>query len=163
MSGSKIKTSQRLAGILRKRQKQGDKVVFTNGCFDLLHRGHVQYLEAARNKGNCLVVGMNTDASIRRLKGPQRPLVPLADRARVIAALESVDFVVPFSEDTPEKLIRLLKPDLLVKGADWKHKGIVGADFVVSYGGKVCTIPLAKGRSTTNLIEKIVKTYARNR
>jgi D-beta-D-heptose 7-phosphate kinase/D-beta-D-heptose 1-phosphate adenosyltransferase len=130
-------------------------VVFTNGVFDLLHRGHVDALIAARAKGEHLVVGVNDDASVTRLKGDARPLAPLEDRMAVLAALECVDLVTPFSEDTPEALIRVLRPDVLVKGADYSPDDIAGGDFVRSYGGRVETVALTPGRSTSALVEKI--------
>ena len=133
----------------------GLRVVFTNGVFDLLHRGHVDSLQAARGRGDRLVVGVNTDASVARLKGPSRPLAPLDDRLAVLAALESVDLVCAFDEDTPEDLIRAVKPDVLVKGADYAPEQVAGGDFVRSYGGRVETIELTPGRSTTALLEKI--------
>ena len=131
------------------------KVVFTNGCFDILHTGHVTYLEKARKLGDLLVVGVNSDASVRRLKGPTRPVNSQKDRARVLSSLRCVDRVVVFNEDTPEKLIRKIRPDVLVKGGDWKKKDVVGAPFVESYGGKVCLIAFVKGFSTTGILAKI--------
>jgi rfaE bifunctional protein nucleotidyltransferase chain/domain len=133
----------------------GQAVVFTNGVFDLVHRGHVDVLTAARALGDRLVVGVNDDASVRRLKGAARPLTPLEDRMTVLAALESVDLVTAFAEDTPEALIRALRPDVLVKGADYSASEIAGGAFVASYGGRVETIALTPGRSTTALVEKI--------
>jgi rfaE bifunctional protein nucleotidyltransferase chain/domain len=131
------------------------KVVFTNGCFDILHMGHVTYLEKARKLGDWLVVGVNSDASVRRLKGPSRPVNSQKDRARVLSSLRCVDRVVVFHEDTPEKLIRKIRPDVLVKGGDWKKQNVVGAGFVESYGGKVRLIKFVKGFSTTGLLSKI--------
>lgn len=125
--------------------------MFTNGCFDLLHPGHVRYLRAARRLGDILVVALNSDASVRRLKGAGRPLVPLADRCEVIAALEMVDYVTVFSTDTPYGLIRRLQPDVLVKGGDWAADRIVGADLVLAAGGEVRSLPFVKGYSTTRL------------
>jgi rfaE bifunctional protein nucleotidyltransferase chain/domain len=133
----------------------GEKIVFTNGCFDILHLGHVDYLEKARLLGGRLVLGLNTDASIRRLKGEQRPVVPEYARARVMAALWFVDVVIPFGEDTPIRLIETVKPDILVKGDDYTFENIIGADFVISQGGEVKTIPLVKGYSTTQIVTKI--------
>lgn len=133
------------------------KVVFTNGCFDILHPGHVDYLQKARKLGDVLVIGLNSDASVRRLKGPGRPLNSQKARALVLRALRFVDRVVIFSEDTPEKLIRKLRPNVLVKGGDWKGKKIAGAAFVESCGGKVRFIPFVKGFSTTGLLAKIQK------
>lgn len=137
---------------------EGKKVVFTNGCFDLVHLGHVDYLEKARNLGQALVVGVNTDQSVSRLKGPNRPVAPQESRARVIASLIFVDMVVLFDEETPLELIQTLKPDILTKGNDYSIKTIVGADFVLGNGGSVQTIPLVSGFSTSNLIEKILLT-----
>jgi rfaE bifunctional protein nucleotidyltransferase chain/domain len=151
-----------LKKLIQKRailKKEGKRVVFTNGCFDLIHAGHVRYLDEARKAGDLLIIGLNRDASVRRLKGKKRPLVAERDRAEVLSALECVDYVVFFGEDTPEKLIRALKPDVLVKGSDWAVGKIAGADFVKSYGGKIKRIRLVKGRSTTTLIEKILNTY----
>lgn len=130
------------------------KVVFTNGCFDLLHVGHVRYLQEARRLGDLLVVGVNSDASVKILKGPSRPIQNENDRAEILAALGCVDFTVIFTEETPAKLIETVKPDLLVKGGDWKIDQIVGADFVQSYGGKVMSLQFIDGKSTTKLIEK---------
>ncbi len=157
MSVIKIKTLEDLKKIISRLKKQGKKIVFTNGCFDILHYGHVQYLEKAKDKGDILVIGLNSDSSVKRLKGSSRPIVAQKDRARILAALESVDYVVLFTEDTPLKTIQALKPDILVKGADWKKELIAGADFVLSYGGKICRIKLAKGRSTSRLLEKIAR------
>ena len=132
------------------------RIVFTNGVFDLLHRGHVEYLAEARALGNCLVVGINSDDSVRRLnKGQDRPLVTAANRAAVVGALRSVDLVVPFDDDTPERLIREVRPDVLVKGGDWAKEAIVGREFVESYGGRVVSVPLRAGFSTTALIERV--------
>jgi rfaE bifunctional protein nucleotidyltransferase chain/domain len=131
-------------------------IVFTNGCFDILHRGHVTYLQQAAGLGNSLVIGVNTDASVHKLsKGKERPLNPLADRTAVLAALEAVDLVVAFDEDTPLELIRQIRPDHLVKGGDWTLDSIVGADQVRSWGGKVHSIPFKYQRSTTRLVKRI--------
>ncbi len=134
-------------------------MVFTNGCFDLLHYGHVKYLEDAKAKGDILVVGVNSDSSVRKIKGKKRPVVGEKDRIRIIAALESVDYVILFKEDTPLKLIQALKPNVLVKGADWNKKHIVGRDTVLSHGGRVLNIKFVKGRSSTSLIKKIAKSF----
>ena len=139
----------------RDARRRGRRVVFTNGVFDLLHFGHVAYLQKARRLGDALFIGVNTDASVRRLKGPSRPLVPLSDRMHVLAALECVDRVTSFGEDTPQELIEQLRPAILVKGADYRQKDIVGAESVKSKGGRVVRIPLARGRSTSNLVAKI--------
>ncbi len=138
-------------------RSQGKTVVFTNGCFDILHRGHVEYLTKARELGDALIVGMNEDASVVRLKGPRRPVVPLDDRAVVLAALAVVDLVVPFGEDTPLELIKALVPDILVKGADWPIDKVVGKDIVEAAGGSVQTITFLPDRSTTSIIDRIRK------
>jgi D-beta-D-heptose 7-phosphate kinase/D-beta-D-heptose 1-phosphate adenosyltransferase len=134
---------------------EGKRVVFTNGCFDILHAGHVSLLEAARSEGDILLVGLNDDASVRRLKGAARPINPERDRALVLAALRSVDGVIQFAEDTPLNLIELLRPDVLVKGGDYTEATIVGAEVVKGNGGMVRIIPLVEGRATTNVVEKI--------
>lgn len=135
--------------------RRNKKVVFTNGCFDLLHVGHVRYLQEARSLGDLLVVGVNTDVSIRALKGPSRPIQCEGDRVEILSALACVDFAVLFGEETPEKLIQKVKPDILVKGGDWPVEKIVGAAFVRSYGGLVKTLQFVSGHSTSNLIEKM--------
>ncbi|PID28382.1 MAG: D-glycero-beta-D-manno-heptose 1-phosphate adenylyltransferase [Candidatus Cloacimonadota bacterium] len=135
--------------------EKGQRIVFTNGCFDILHFGHVSYLEKAKSEGDCLVVGVNSDSSVKRLKGENRPVNHEDDRTAVLAALESVSYVIIFKEDTPIDLIKLIKPDVLVKGGDWKPEEIVGSDFVSACGGKVKTIKFEDGRSTTNVIERI--------
>ena len=133
------------------------KIVFTNGCFDLLHVGHVRYLQAARRLGDYLVVGLNTDKSVSGLKGPHRPVQTQDDRADILAALECLDHVTFFEEPTPVELIHELKPDVLVKGGDWAVDKILGSDFVLKRGGIVKSLPFHPGRSTTSLIEKILK------
>jgi rfaE bifunctional protein nucleotidyltransferase chain/domain len=146
--------------IIRTQAKQAGKtVVFTNGVFDLLHRGHVEYLEKARALGDLLVVGLNSDASVRRIKGDQRPLCPQDDRAAVLSALACVDHIVLFDQDTPRKLIETLVPDILVKGADYSVETIVGADVVLKHGGRVVPVELTPGKSTTELIRTIVSRY----
>lgn len=152
---SKIKTAAGLAAIIRRYRSRGKRTVFTNGCFDILHVGHIDYLERARRLGDILVVGLNSDSSVRGIKGPSRPVNNQADRARVLAALKSVDFVTIFNEPTPERLIKKLSPDILVKGGDWKVRDIVGGDFVKSRGGKVARVPFVKGYSTTGLLKRI--------
>ncbi|NPB04937.1 MAG: D-glycero-beta-D-manno-heptose 1-phosphate adenylyltransferase [Aquificae bacterium] len=139
--------------------RRGKKVVFTNGCFDLLHAGHAHYLSECKKLGDLLVVGINDDDSVRRLKGPKRPILPLPMRAYLLSNLKPVDFVVPFSEDTPIKLIEAIKPDVLVKGGDWSPDRIVGADLVRSYGGKVLTIPFKFDVSTSKIIEEVRRRY----
>lgn len=144
-----------LARVLARRRARGQRIVFTNGCFDLLHAGHVAVLEKARAVGDCLVVGLNSDASVRRLKGRDRPLASLRDRVKVLSALACIDYVTSFSEDTPRELIRRLKPSILVKGGDYRANQIVGRDLVA----RVVRVPLIRGRSTSSLIKKIVKAY----
>jgi rfaE bifunctional protein nucleotidyltransferase chain/domain len=155
----KIKGLKDLQNILVSLKAKGRRIVFTNGCFDLLHYGHASYLEAAKSKGDILIVGVNSDGSVRKIKGKNRPLVSEKYRARLVAALESVDYVIIFREDNPFKLIKYLEPDILVKGADWKKTDIVGRDFVESCGGKVMTVKLVKGFSTTNLLKNIAKAF----
>ncbi|MDI6758133.1 MAG: D-glycero-beta-D-manno-heptose 1-phosphate adenylyltransferase [Candidatus Omnitrophota bacterium] len=155
MINSKTKNIIQLKRIIQRLRIQGKKIVFTNGCFDLLHYGHVKYLEEAKRLGDILVVAVNSDASVRRIKGDKRPIIPQKDRLLTIAALESVDYAVLFNEDTPLRIIKLFRPDILVKGKDWHKNNVVGASFVQGYNGKVSTIKLAKNRSTTSLIKKI--------
>lgn len=137
------------------RVRAGKKVVFTNGCFDLLHVGHIRYLEEARQQGDILVVALNTDASVQKLKGPSRPVQHELDRAEIMAALQCVSFVTLFGEETPLALIELLAPDVLVKGGDWAPDKIVGAQFVIKRGGEVKSLMFQPGRSTSSIIEKI--------
>lgn len=151
----KIRSATALVKAISRLKAGKKKVVFTNGCFDILHVGHIAYLKKARELGDALVVGLNSDSSVRAIKGKSRPVNKEADRAIVLSALYFVDFVTIFSEATPEKLIKAIKPDILVKGADWKAKQIVGADFVKSYGGRVVRVPFVKGYSTTSVIDKI--------
>jgi len=136
-------------------RRVGKRIVFTNGCFDLMHVGHVRYLAAARDAGDLLVVAINADASVRRLKGPERPLVPEAARAEVLAALAAVDYVTIFGEDTPAEVIAALLPDVLVKGADWAPDQVVGREVVEAHGGRVLLIPMVEGCSTTALVERL--------
>jgi D-beta-D-heptose 7-phosphate kinase/D-beta-D-heptose 1-phosphate adenosyltransferase len=136
-------------------RKAGYKIVFTNGCFDIIHRGHVELLKFARSLGDVLVVGLNDDESVRRLKGKNRPINTLEDRAFVLLSIRWVDFVVPFSEDTPERVIREISPDVLVKGGDYRIEDIAGADFVLSKGGRVEIFNYLEGYSTTSIIKKI--------
>lgn len=151
-----------LDALLRLRREwrdAGTTVVFTNGVFDILHRGHCEYLAAARSLGGALVVGVNTDASVRRLKGEKKPIVPESDRAYVLSQLGAVDAVVLFDEDTPQRLIATLLPDVLVKGGDYTLDTIVGRDEVEAAGGRVLTIPLTPERSSTNIIQTIVDRF----
>ena len=152
----KVRTPEQLTEALAPLRSRGRRVVFTNGCFDLLHVGHVRYLARARDLGDLLVVAINSDASVRRLKGQARPLQNQFDRAEVLAALENVDFVTCFEEDTPLELIRRVLPDVLVKGGDWPVEQIVGREVVEARGGKVVSLPYVEGASTTSLINKVL-------
>jgi D-beta-D-heptose 7-phosphate kinase/D-beta-D-heptose 1-phosphate adenosyltransferase len=155
----KIKDVDTLVGILNEHRKKHDTVVFTNGCFDILHVGHVDYLRFARKQGDLLVVGLNTDQSVRSLKGQSRPYIPESERAQMLAALEDVSYVVFFDDQTPLELIKALQPDVLIKGEDWKDAGIVGKEVVESYGGKVIYAPLIKGVSTTTIVSRIIERH----
>jgi len=155
MSEHKILPLKKLKNCLLSLKKKGKKIVFTNGCFDILHYGHIFYLKKAKKLGDVLVVAVNSDSSIRKIKGKSRPIIPLKDRIRIIAALDCVDFVTSFNQKTPLSLIKTLKPDILVKGADWRIKDIVGSDLVKSYNGKIARIKFLDGYSTTNIIKKI--------
>jgi rfaE bifunctional protein nucleotidyltransferase chain/domain len=146
-----------LLALLAREKRAGKAVVFTNGCFDLLHPGHIRLLEEARSLGDVLVVAVNSDASVRGNKGPSRPILPEDERAELLAALEAVDYVVIFDEATPRELIEAVKPDVLVKGADWRANEIVGREEVEGAGGKVVSIPLEAGHSTTEIIARIKK------
>lgn len=147
---NKILTKEKLKNFLKKAKKEGKKIVFTNGCFDILHAGHVRIIEFSKSQGDLLILGLNRDASIKRLKGPSRPINKEKDRAIVVSALQAVDGVVLFKEDTPLNLIKIIKPDILVKGADYTKENVVGRE----YAGKVVLCPLVKGKSTTNIIKK---------
>lgn len=151
----KILPMEKLPSTLACHRFLQEKIVFTNGCFDLLHRGHIDYLSKAADQGNVLLIGLNTDASVKRLKGKNRPLNDEYSRALALAALRFTSWIVLFEEDTPLELIQKVKPDVLVKGADYSVQNIVGADFVSSYGGEVKTIPLTDGFSTTDLINRL--------
>ncbi len=155
----KIQHRETLSGILAKERQNGRIIVFTNGCFDLLHVGHVRYLTAARKQGDLLVVGLNSDKSVRSIKGEKRPILPQEQRAEVLAGMECVDYVTVFDEPDPLLLIQALKPHVLVKGADWAEKDIIGGDFVKFIGGRVERIHLVPGASTTAIIELIVHLY----
>jgi D-beta-D-heptose 7-phosphate kinase/D-beta-D-heptose 1-phosphate adenosyltransferase len=151
----KVKSIADLARIAAALRARGKRIVFTNGCFDILHTGHVRYLRFAKAMGDCLVVAVNSDSSVRALKGKARPLNAQSDRAEVLAALSSVDYITIFNELTPLKIIRRIKPDILVKGGDWKVKDMVGSSFVRSYGGRTKSLPFVKGFSTTAIVKKI--------
>jgi rfaE bifunctional protein nucleotidyltransferase chain/domain len=157
-----VPTLQAVAAEVRRLQASGKKVVFTNGCFDILHSGHVDLLARARALGDALVVAINTDASVRRMKGPNRPIIPQDERAELLAGLDVVDFVCTFDEDTPLEAILSIRPDVLVKGADWTAN-IVGQTEVESWGGKVVALPLIEGHSTTGIVERVLARYSSRR
>lgn len=151
----KLKNLTEIAALADKARENGKKVVFTNGCFDLLHRGHVHILREAKASGDLLIVGINSDRSVKSIKGPARPILPETDRVELIAAMEMVDYVVLFDEPDPYQLIAAIKPNVLVKGGDWNENQIIGADLVERDGGRVALIPYLKGFSTTEIIERI--------
>ncbi|HIJ88170.1 MAG TPA: D-glycero-beta-D-manno-heptose-7-phosphate kinase [Desulfuromonadales bacterium] len=159
-SHAKIKSLDALAPLIETEKSRGKRIVFTNGCFDLLHAGHVKYLQKARSLGDLLVLGLNSDASVRRLKGPKRPLIDEEERSHLLAALDCIDYVTIFEEDTPLELIAALKPFILAKGGDYALEGVVGRDIVEAYGGRVELITFVDGKSTTNIIEKILELYS---
>jgi D-beta-D-heptose 7-phosphate kinase/D-beta-D-heptose 1-phosphate adenosyltransferase len=156
---NKIKTTKELHEICLAERLKGKRIVFTNGCFDLIHVGHLRYLEASRELGDLLVIGVNSDASVTAIKGPQRPVLGQEERAELIGGLHCVDYVTLFDAPDPLQLISLLKPDVLVKGADWSEDSIVGAEVVRQNGGKVRRIPLVDGISTTSLITRILELH----
>jgi rfaE bifunctional protein nucleotidyltransferase chain/domain len=155
LGAARVLTDSQAAAFVAEERSAGRRIVFTNGVFDLLHPGHVRYLQEARALGDLLIVGLNADESVRRSKGPGRPITPQEERAEVLAALVSVDAVVMFPEDTPADLIRRLQPDILVKGADWPADQIVGRDTVEARGGRVVLVPVEQGYSTTSIVERI--------
>jgi rfaE bifunctional protein nucleotidyltransferase chain/domain len=161
MRNPKIKTIGQMKRITALFRGRGKKVVFTNGCFDILHVGHIRYLREAKKRGDILVVGLNTDRSVKRIKGEERPIVPERERAEVLSSLESVDYVVLFEDPDPLSLIQALKPDVLIKGADWPRDKIIGRESVEKAGGRVVRVPLARGASSTGVIERIIKAYCK--
>ena len=150
-----MKTRAEAAAFAERSRAAGRRVVFTNGVFDILHPGHIRYLQQARTLGDLLIVGLNSDASVRRNKGPERPINDESERAEILEALECVDAVVVFDEDTPAEIIKAVQPDVLVKGADWAEDAIVGRDTVESLGGRVVRVPIESGYSTTEIIRRI--------
>ena len=156
---NKIKNLQELKEIVNSHKKDGKKIVFTNGCYDLIHLGHVRYLKEGKKLGDVLIVALNSDRSVRSLKGPPRPVIPQEERAEIVSALESVDYVTVFDQDDPLEIITFIKPDVLFKGGDWNLDTIVGRDVVESYGGKVFALPLVPGISTTQIINTIASHY----
>jgi rfaE bifunctional protein nucleotidyltransferase chain/domain len=155
----KILSWEALKNEVEYRRRRGEKIAFTNGCFDILHVGHIRYLEEARKAGDFLILALNSDASVRAIKGEKRPLIPEQERAEVVASLAAVDYVTLFDETTPLKLIEYLRPDCLVKGGDWPEEAVVGRDAVRSWGGRVVLVPVVEGASTTNIVEKILQVY----
>jgi len=160
MGKEKIKSFSEISQIANSL-RNSKKIVFTNGCFDILHCGHITYLYEAKKLGDILIIGLNSDNSIKRIKGEKRPIVPQEERAFLLSALEMVDYVTIFDHDTPYELIQIIKPHVLVKGGDWLIDNIVGKDIVESYGGKILNIPFVEGKSTTNIIERILSVYSR--
>ena len=160
---AKIATQESLAEIARELRSSGKKVVFTNGCYDILHPGHLDLLYKARALGDALVVAINSDVSVKRLKGPDRPIFNQSERAEILAGLEMVDWVTIFEEDTPLEAVLKIHPDVLVKGADWITDGIVGASEVESWGGRVVAVPLVEGKSTSGIIERVLARYGNTR
>jgi rfaE bifunctional protein nucleotidyltransferase chain/domain len=159
MSGDKVRSVEALKRIRDRLRRQGKTVVFTNGCFDLLHGGHIHLFRTAKRQGDVLIVALNTDASVRRLKGPSRPVFPLRERFEILSAIGDIDYLTSFSEETPQKMIAALVPDVLVKGGDWGPGEIVGKKDVEAAGGKVVRVPYLKGHSSTNIIRKILKSF----
>jgi D-beta-D-heptose 7-phosphate kinase / D-beta-D-heptose 1-phosphate adenosyltransferase len=155
----KIRTREELQRIIHDLKKKGKRIVFTNGCFDLLHVGHVRYLERAKSLGDVLVVGINSDHSVQGIKGLRRPILPVEERSEILSGLGCIDYITVFDEPTPLELISILQPHVLVKGGDWTREQIVGAEVVEGAGGKVVTIPFVEGSSTTNIIEMILEKY----
>jgi len=153
----KIKNLSDLKNIISELKRKGKKIVFTNGCFDVLHIGHIRYLKEAKKYGDILVVGLNSDLSVRKLKGKNRPYIEEKERAEILSCLEMVDYIILFDEETPLRIIKELKPDVIVKGGDYTEEEVVGGDFIKKHGGKVVIVPLVKNRSTTLLVEKIKK------
>ncbi len=152
---NKINDPQTLLEKLKRKKKNGKRIVFTNGCFDLIHIGHTRYLTQAKELGDILVVAINSDQSVKSIKGNKRPIIPQFERAEVLAALEAVDYVAIFDELDPHKIISCLKPDILVKGGDWKKESVIGREIVESNGGEVIIIPFIDGVSTSKIVEKI--------
>jgi D-beta-D-heptose 7-phosphate kinase / D-beta-D-heptose 1-phosphate adenosyltransferase len=159
MMQEKIKRKEDLQRIIEDLKAKGKRIVFTNGCFDLLHLGHIRYLEKAKSLGDILVVGVNSDRSVQSLKGPERPILPEEERAEILSGLECVDYITLFDEPTPLELISSLQPHILVKGGDWAKETTVGREVVERSGGEVVILPFVEGSSTSNLIETILKRY----
>jgi D-beta-D-heptose 7-phosphate kinase/D-beta-D-heptose 1-phosphate adenosyltransferase len=158
----KIKSLREMIPVRRKLRREGQTVVFTNGCFDLLHGGHIRLFREAKRRGDILVVALNTDASVRKLKGPSRPIFPLKERLEVLAAVADIDYLTWFSEETPRTIIAALLPDVLVKGGDWTPDDVVGKAEVEGAGGRVVIVPYLKGRSSTSIIDRIIRDSSRS-
>ena len=158
---NKIKSLRELISIRRTLRREGQTVVFTNGCFDLLHGGHIRLFREAKRRGDVLIVALNTDASVRRIKGPLRPIFPLKERLEVLAAVADIDYLTWFSEETPRKTIAALLPDVLIKGGDWSPENVVGKAEVEAAGGRVVIVPYLKGRSSTSIIDRIIRDSSR--
>jgi rfaE bifunctional protein nucleotidyltransferase chain/domain len=156
---NKVLSQEALRKELDRLRDEGKKIAFTNGCFDILHVGHVRYLAGAKKTADILVLALNSDSSVRTIKGDKRPLIPQEERAEVLAGLASIDYVTIFDEATPLELIKYLKPDILIKGGDWAEENIVGRDEVRSWGGRVVVVPEIEGASTTNIVDKVLKVY----
>jgi D-beta-D-heptose 7-phosphate kinase/D-beta-D-heptose 1-phosphate adenosyltransferase len=159
---NKIRSLRELVPIRRELRREGQTVVFTNGCFDLLHGGHIRLFREAKRRGDVLVVALNTDASVRKLKGPLRPIFPLKERLEVLAAVADIDYLTWFSEETPRTIIAALLPDVLVKGGDWTPDDVVGKAEVEGAGGRVVIVPYLKGRSSTSIIDRIIRDSSRS-
>ena len=159
---NKILERNALKNKLEELRKEGKKIAFTNGCFDILHVGHIRYLREAKKTADILVLALNSDSSVRAIKGEKRPLMSEEERAEILAALEFIDFVTIFQELTPLELINYLKPDILIKGGDWPKEKVIGREEIKKWGGRVAIIPEVEGKSTTNIVEKIKKMYCSN-
>jgi D-beta-D-heptose 7-phosphate kinase/D-beta-D-heptose 1-phosphate adenosyltransferase len=155
----KIKTREEVRNIIKDLKTKGKRIVFTNGCFDLLHLGHIRYLEKAKTLGDILVVGVNSDHSVQNLKGPKRPILPEEERAEILSGLGCVDYIIIFDEKDPLELISILQPNILVKGGDWTKETTVGREVVERSGGEVVILPFVEGASTSNLVDTILKRY----
>jgi len=162
LTPSKIKTQAEIVQVVAEARRKRKRIAFTNGCFDLLHIGHIKYLQFSKAQGDILIVGVNTDESVRRLKGPSRPILDQAHRGQILSAIEWIDYIVFFGEDTPMELLKLIKPDVIIKGAQYSKEEVVGADFVESYGGEVRLAPMVEGISTTDIVKRIRELYREN-
>ncbi len=160
MKTAKVKSIDELIKIRARLRRQGKRVVFTNGCFDLIHAGHTRLFKKAKSLGDVLIVGLNTDASVRKIKGPTRPIFPLEERYEVLGAIEAIDYLTSFGQETPQKIIAALLPDVLVKGGDWRADQVVGRHEVEAAGGNVVIVPYLKGRSSTSIIRQIIRAFS---